>query len=151
MRRGLLDGFGEPIGAFEMTPILDVVFLLIIFFLLVFQFFAAEKMEVQVPDSIHSAQAADEEVSATVTVGRDREGRIFFRVEDTVVEETEMRKVPAVIAGLIDRHPLRTQEGKKIVRLRCDKEVPFGAAKYALQGIVRSTATDIQWSVIKER
>ncbi|MHC5179864.1 MAG: ExbD/TolR family protein, partial [Planctomycetota bacterium] len=40
---------------FDMTPIIDVVFLLIIFFMLVAQFIAAEQYQVEVPDAIKSA------------------------------------------------------------------------------------------------
>jgi biopolymer transport protein ExbD len=149
MRQGLLDSFFEPVGSLEMTPILDVVFLLIIFFLLVFQFLAVESVDVQVPDSIRSAQAYGEE-PMTVTVGRDKQGRIFFRVNDVRLEGVGKKEIPAAISSLIDRQPASKEGRKKIVRLRCDREVPFGEAKYALQGIVRSSATDIQWSVMKQ-
>ena len=40
-----------------MTPIIDVVFLLIIFFMLVAQFIVAEQYKVSVPDQIKTAQA----------------------------------------------------------------------------------------------
>ena len=42
--------------AFDMTPVIDVVFLLIIFFMLVCQFIVAERFRVQVP-KILSLQA----------------------------------------------------------------------------------------------
>ena len=45
--------------SFDMTPIIDVVFLLIIFFMLVCQFIAAEQFQVEVPDQISSAQKTE--------------------------------------------------------------------------------------------
>ncbi|HOQ03844.1 MAG TPA: biopolymer transporter ExbD [Anaerohalosphaeraceae bacterium] len=150
MRKGFLNLPFEPTGSFDMTPIIDVVFLLIIFFMLVFQFITAEKADVQVPESIRSAQPSEEDVLATVTVGRDSEGKVFFRVDGVSAEVSEVKEVSSVIADLIDRQAARKNgSSKKIVRLRCDKEIPFGIAKYALQGIADSRATDIQWSVIK--
>ncbi len=55
-----------------------------------------------------------------------------------------------MLAGLLDQHLSEGKDSNRIVRLRCDKEIPFGVAKYALKGIVQSSATDIRWSVRKE-
>ncbi len=140
----------EPASVPDLTPIIDVVFLLIIFFLLVFQFISIERTDVQVPESIRSAQPAAEEVLATVTVGRDKEGKVFFQVDGVPAEAAELRGMPSVIAEMIDRHAAQKADSRKIVRLRCDRQIPFGTARYALEGIARSTATDIQWSVMKE-
>ncbi len=152
MRRRFLHGRFEPVGSFDMTPIIDVVFLLIIFFLLVYRFIGGENPDVSVPDSIRSAVQVplEQEVITTVTVGRERGGRVFFKVGTAAVEASALTEVPSVIAELINQEISKDNSSPKIVRLRCDKKIPFGLAKYALKGIVQSAATDIQWSVVKE-
>ncbi len=44
-------------GTFNMTPIIDIVFLLIIFFLVVCQFIEAENFPVAVPDGCEFTQS----------------------------------------------------------------------------------------------
>lgn len=152
MRQRLLQGRFEPLSSFDMTPIIDVVFLLIIFFLLVYRFIGGENPDVFVPDSIRSAVQIplEQEVITTVTVGRERDGQVFFKVGSASVEASALTKVPSAIAELINQEISQDSSSPKIVRLRCDKKIPFGLAKYALKGIVQSAATDIQWSVLKE-
>ncbi len=91
MRHHFLSDRMELSSSFDMTPIIDVVFLLIIFFMLVFQFITSEKGEVQVPESIRSADLErKEEVGATVTVGRDSSGEFFITVDGIVAEGTPL-------------------------------------------------------------
>ena len=60
---------------FDMTPIIDVVFLLIIFFMLVAQFIVAEQYKVKVPGEIATAHTQDteEDRPLTITVMPDQE------------------------------------------------------------------------------
>lgn len=151
MRQRLLTEYSGPMGSFDLTPIIDVVFLLIIFFLLVFQFITAEQSGVQVPDSIRSADLDPPRKDIpTVTVGYNSRGEVFFAVDGMDIQVSDRSELPSVIADLVDNRLSEAEDSKKIVRLRCDKQIPFGSAKYALKGIVRSGATDIQWSVLKE-
>ena len=64
--------------AFDMTPIIDVVFLLIIFFMLVCQFIVAENFQVEVPDQIATAREnpAGQNLMTTVTVMADPAGQV---------------------------------------------------------------------------
>ncbi len=150
MRRGPVQDRFVPVEPFDMTPIIDVVFLLIIFFMLVCQFIAAENFEVAVPEEIGSARpvAGDEEFVTTVTVMKDASGRVQFAVGSEVLGACDLEELPGLLSLAIDA-PFRLQDSKRrVVRLRCDKSLPFGTAKYALSGIVQSSATDIQWAVI---
>jgi len=60
------EDFRRRMPAFNMTPIIDIVFLLIIFFLVVCQFIEAENFPVAVPDDCEFAQS-DSEPGAQVT------------------------------------------------------------------------------------
>ena len=54
--------------SFNMTPIIDIVFLLIIFFLVVCQFIEAENFPVTVPDDCEFAQSDSEPGGQVTTV-----------------------------------------------------------------------------------
>ena len=86
--------------SFDMTPIIDVVFLLIIFFMLVCQFIAAEQFKVDLPDEIASSekQPAQEDKTLTITVMRTESGQTRCAIGPTssissVLETTAMRFV----------------------------------------------------------
>lgn len=134
-----------------MTPIIDVVFLLIIFFMLVCQFIVSENFEVDVPDRITAAKRpeADAEQLTTVTVMADEEGRIEYAVGAEILPEMEGPRIAAAIADAIDKQLATLPEEKRVVSLRSDRDILFAQTKYALAGISQSSATDIKWAVIK--
>lgn len=151
MKRRLIHGRFLPVESFDMTPIIDVVFLLIIFFMLVCQFIAAENFQVQVPDQISTARPAppEQDLMTTVSVMKDADGRVRFAVGSRLLAVSDLEAVPGQIASGIDSQLRLLNPKRRIVRLRCDKSLPFGTTKYALAGISRSSATDIQWAVFK--
>lgn len=153
MKQGLIQGRFLPAEAFDMTPIIDVVFLLIIFFMLVCQFIAAENFQVQVPDQIGTAcpVPAEQDPMTTVTVMENADGRVQFAVGSNLLSVSDLEKVPDQIASAIDNQLRLLNPKRRIVRLRCEKSLPFGITKYALSGISRSSATDIQWAVFKHK
>jgi biopolymer transport protein ExbD len=152
MKQGLLHGRFLPTESFDMTPVIDVVFLLIIFFMLVCQFMAAENFEILVPGPIETAlpSQSDQDLMTTVTVMKDAGGQVQYAVGSEILAIGNMEKAPDLIAGAIDRQLRLVDPSRRIVRLRCEKSLPFGAAKYALAGIGQSSATDIQWAVFKK-
>ena len=85
----------------------------------------------------------------TVTVMKDADGRVQFAVGSRILAVSDLAAVPEWIASGIDDQLRLLNPERRIVRLRCDKSLPFGTAKYALEGISRSSATDIQWAVFK--
>lgn len=78
MRRRRVDK--EPIQ-FNMTPMIDVVFLLIIFFMLASQFVSAEHAELKLPDP-EKSQAREiklpEKVTINIQIGAQGEPRILI-------------------------------------------------------------------------
>ncbi|MBN1457591.1 MAG: biopolymer transporter ExbD [Sedimentisphaerales bacterium] len=137
-------------GSFNMTPIIDVVFLLIIFFMLVCQFIVAENFDVIVPDKITSAQDKIQvsEKLTTVTVMFDDEGDISYAVgsERIYAEEEDL---PYLIAEKIDMQLSRLPDNSKTVNLRIDKDIDYKHSQYALAAISSSIATDIKMAVTK--
>jgi biopolymer transport protein ExbD len=138
--------------SFDMTPIIDVVFLLIIFFMLVCQFIAAEQFQVQVPDQIRSAETSEPQKNGplTITVMAGLNGEAVYAVGSEKLEEVGGRDLAQLIRSEIDRSMSGKGDTDKTVRLRCDKSITFGQVKYILSGISKSTAATLDWAVLSE-
>ena len=137
--------------SFDMTPIIDVVFLLIIFFMLVCPFIAAEQFTVQVPDAIASARPPDSagRGPVTITVMADAEGAVYA-IGPQTLGDVSGADLAHLVRGEIDRLLSESRTDEKMVRLRCDKSVTFGQVKHILSGISKSSAETVDWSVVSE-
>lgn len=139
-------------GSFNVTPIIDVVFLLIIFFLVVCQFIEAENFPVDVPAGCEFAQNDVDESAhlTTVTVMKGEEGRSEFAVGSEKVSGLGHSELVERLAWLIDARLEDLPAERRIVTLRVDKDIYFGEAQYALAGIAASRAAEIQLAALKE-
>lgn len=132
---------------FNMTPIIDVVFLLIIFFMLVCQFIVAENYDVTVPDEITSAHdERDDKKLTTVTVMRQENGQIAYAVGSERFNSST-KALAEKIAKKIDAQLNQLSDGERIVSLRIDKDIDYRHSQYALAGISKSIATKIKIAV----
>ena len=143
--------FRSSVQSFNMTPVIDIVFLLIIFFLVVCQFIEAENFPVTVPDGCEFAQSDDEPGSrlTTVTVMKTAEEKIDFAVGSERITALSHADVVDKLAELIDVRLKDLPPDHRVVTLRIDRDVCFSAAQYALAGIAASTATDVQLAALK--
>jgi biopolymer transport protein ExbD len=137
---------------FDMTPIIDVVFLLIIFFMLVAQFIVAEQYKVSVPGEIKTAQAqaAEEKHPLTITVMPDDGQGVICAVGAEKLASVQGKDMKALITSVINDYLAEHKPVDKTVRLRCDRTVPFGQVKYILSGISQSRAENLDWAVLSE-
>ena len=145
--------FGSSVRPFNMTPIIDIVFLLIIFFLVVCQFIEAENFPVAVPDGCEFAQS-DPEPGAqvtTVTVMKTTKDGVDFAVGSEKILASGYADVVEKITELIDGRLKDLPADSKVVTLRIDKDVCFAEAQYALAAVAASTATDIQLAALKNK
>ena len=82
----------------DLTPMIDVVFLLIVFFMTVANMITAEKIEIEMPVAIHSVIPEDFGGRNTITVTRD--GAIFAGVHPVDLDgledvlDTQIRENP---------------------------------------------------------
>jgi biopolymer transport protein ExbD len=114
---------------FNMTPMIDVVFLLVIFFMLVSQFSSAEHVEIEVPDP-YDSQATEVTIPEKVIIN------VQYMGEDLP---------PAFLIGSLNLDSLdelsrRLQRQHKEspdleVVLRADKRVPYRYVRQAMQVI----------------
>jgi len=145
---------GHPdTGTFNLTPVIDIVFLLILFFLVVCQFIEAENFPVNVPDLCEFAQNDTEEKSnvTTLTVVNSSDNKPVFAVD---AEQIKTSNTDLLITNMVDllNKKLKSLPGEqRTVTLRIDKDVCFDHAQYALAGIAQSIATDIKLSALKEK
>ena len=137
---------------FDMTPIIDVVFLLIIFFMLVAQFIVAEQYKVSVPGEIKTAQArdAEEKRPLTITVMPAADGGVSCAVGSEKLAAVEGKDMKSLITSVINDYLTEYKPADKTVRLRCDRSVPFGQVKYILSGVSQSRAESLDWAVLSE-
>lgn len=70
----------------EMAPLIDVVFLLLIFFMLTSSFSDPEQIELKLPEAESSAQSTEDEV---LNVALDAEGTVYLNQSQLSLEELE--------------------------------------------------------------
>ena len=135
-----------------MTPMIDIIFLLIIFFMVVCQFFVAENFEISVPDDISNSDPKNTalEQRATVSVFYNEDGKLVYAVGSDMIQEGNATEISSKIAKQLDDTLDRIDSTKKIVDLRISRNITFHDYQYALAGIAQSRATDMKLAVFKE-
>ena len=149
-----IDGqFRSGVGSFNMTPVIDIVFQLIIFFALVCKFIEAENFPVAVPDGCEFAQSEPNRWPqlTTVTVMKTTEERSYFAVGSEKIVTSSYADMVERIAELIDVRLKDLPPEGRVITLRIDKDVCFAEAQYALAGVAASSATDIQLAALKNK
>ena len=133
----------------NMIPTIDILFQLVIFFMLACQFAVIEQFPISVPDecSFAMASGSDERAITMVTLMKSPSaGGIELAVGADKKIATEGGAMMATeIAELVN------EKRNRVVCLRIAKDIPFEQSQYALKGVAQSAATDIQMSVLKEK
>ena len=68
----------KPEAILNMTPMIDIVFLLLVFFLLTTNFITQEGIDVKLPQANATSPQAQEDITIYIT----REGKVFLRGEE---------------------------------------------------------------------
>lgn len=141
-------------GRLNLTPVIDIVFLLIIFFLVVCQFIEAENFPVSVPDDCHFARSEPEPAVpvTTVTVTKTSDGGVSFAVgPERISSSADTDGIVEALTQLIDIRLRDLPLQSRLVTLRMDKDIRFAQAQYALAGIAGSCATEIKLAALKDK
>ena len=135
-----------------MTAVIDIVFLLIIFFVLVCQFIEAENFPVTVPDGCNSAESDLNTQSGltTVTVMRTDVEDIAFAVGSERVTASGYSNLVDKLVRMIDVRMESLPPDRRVVTLRIDKNICFADAQYVLAAVAASSATDIRLATMKD-
>ncbi|AQQ70194.1 protein TolR [Limihaloglobus sulfuriphilus] len=149
-----LKNLSQPFAAINLTPMIDVVFLLIIFFMVVCQFIQSENFEISVPENIDKARTPadiDDQV-VTVSVQAMPGGRAVYAVGSEVISPQDdiFRLIESMTDSLNQSFDTETP-GKRIVNMRMSKDLTFAEYKAALAAVASSKAGDIQLAVLKDQ
>ncbi|WP_260291762.1 ExbD/TolR family protein [Sedimenticola hydrogenitrophicus] len=119
-------------GVLNLTPLIDIVFLLLVFFMLTAHFIEEERIDIRLPQASSSDPLPDERY-VTVTLAPD--GRLLV---DGIA--TDMAELAEVLRGAL--HSL----GKQFVRLKGDRQADFGQAVQIIDAarLAGAEALDIQ-------
>jgi len=142
----------EKSASFNMTPIIDIVFLLIIFFLVVCQFIEAENFPVDVPDGCEFAQMPPQQRTqvTTVTVMKRSDGATAFAVGSEKIVASGYDEIADKLARLIDEQLEELPAESRVVTLRIDRDIYFAQAQYALAAVAQSCAKEVQLAVLSD-
>jgi biopolymer transport protein ExbD len=140
------------VQSLNVIPFIDILFQLIIFFVLACQLIDTKNLQVSVPDNCNFANIDDlrEAQITTVTVMKNGRDKSEFAIGMEKIPASDYREVPTKLAGLIDGRLKQLPTSNKTITLRIDKDVPYSEAQYALAGIAKSNASEIRLAVIKE-
>jgi biopolymer transport protein ExbD len=146
-----LNNTGESM-AFNMTPVIDIVFQLIIFFAVTCQFIEAENFPVAVPDGCRFAQSEVESQAAmtTITVMKGSAEVSDFAIGSEKISASNHGEVADKLTGLINERLKTLPADGKVITLRIDKDVRFAEAQYALAALAKSAATNIRLAAMKD-
>ena len=132
---------GRGSVSFNMTPMIDVVFLLIIFFLVSSNLAQQEvHLEVDLPDAASGNQPQDNDTRRIV---------INVLSEDHVQVGTEI-VTPNRLADLI-RYESRRTEGKLEVRIRANRRVPYRVFERIFLACIQANVWNVTVAVISNK
>lgn len=137
--------FKQPDGNINMTPMIDVVFQMIIFFVCTVQLEQeAISDAIRLPDSPHGPMEADEKDPRTITIEIDGEGRLY--IARNRLSESALRRV--LLKTVADYGPA----GPSIpVRLRADAEATHADVRRALDACTAAGLHRISFVATKDR
>ena len=80
--------------AIDMSPMIDMVFLLLIFFIVASQIIKVEKVKIEIPDAVYAKVPEDETGRFAITV--DPKGQLYVGTEQVDIEELKTRLLAEV-------------------------------------------------------
>ena len=137
---------------FNMTPIIDIVFLLIIFLVVVCRQIDAENFDVSVPDKCQFAQPQPDNSTglSTITVMKDAESKqIIFAVGAEKINSSVSADITGWLIKKINRQLKNSSALTKTVCLRIDKEISYFHVQKVLAAVAQSRARTIQLATLK--
>ena len=147
-----LKKLAQPFSAMDMTPMIDIVFLLIIFFMVVCQFIQSENFEIEVPRNVDNARDASKLGEKVVTLSLEQipGGDVLSAVGSEVISADDISLQVRAMTKAIDNAFGDEVSGRRIVNMRMDKDLVFAEYKAALAAVASSSASDIQLAVFRE-
>jgi len=135
----------------NLTPIIDIVFLLIIFLIVVYSGIDAENFEVAVPDNCSFAQKqTDTHRPVTITAfKKPSSSSVIFAIGSETIESTQ--NSPLQITSWLVRKINSSIQGNscKTLSLRVDKSLDYYDTQNILAAVAASNAENIELATIR--
>jgi biopolymer transport protein ExbD len=96
-----------------LTPLIDIVFLLLIYFLLTTNFLVEDGIGINLP----GAKTAAPQLQKEITLSVDRSGKVFFEDQEVAIDALFRTLQPAI-----------APDGNQLVVIRADREVVLNTA-----------------------
>ena len=123
---------------FNITPLIDVVFLLIIFFLVASHFIRNEQVE-QVDLPLASQGKDEEEAASRIVLTVTTDQRLMIGSQPITMEDLEKRL--SFVAGQFGA-------GATELRIRADRTVPYSAIEPVLLAAARTGVQKVRFAVL---
>ncbi len=139
MAGGLMgdDGDEEVISNINVTPLVDVVLVLLIIFMVTATYIVRQTIEVELPEAAN----AGETVETTLALVLDKEGRLFLNGEQ--VSE-------AALAEAIPRLKEKAKGGKLQAIIAADKSVSHGRVIHLIDLIKGLGVSSFAFNIVRE-
>ena len=123
---------------FNITPLIDVVFLLIIFFLVASHFIRHEQLEnVELPTATQGRDQQDATSRVVVTVATDR--RLRLGAQEASIDEIEKQ-----LLLMAEEHGANSTE----LRIRIDRNLPYSVVEPLLLSAAQSGIKKVRFAVL---
>jgi biopolymer transport protein ExbD len=123
----------------DMTPMVDVAFLLLIFFMSTSQFDPPQKIPITIPDSHSNLKVPESDV---MTIGVGKENQILFQIGKNPQEFTDLANLESVVTEQRRRNP------RLRVAIKADKVSEYGTME-DIMAVMQKTNT-ITFSLVTE-
>ena len=123
----------------DMTPMVDVAFLLLIFFMSTSQFDPPQKVPITIPDSHSNLKVPESDV---MTIGISKDNQILYQIGKKPQEFTDVANLETVVTDARRRNP------RLRVAIKADKGSEYGTMEDVM-AIMQKTNT-ITFSLVTE-
>jgi biopolymer transport protein ExbD len=134
----------------NLTPIVDVVFLLIIFLIIVYQRIDAENFAVNLPESITNAAGNEQKTSQpTVSVfSQSPDGKLIYAVGAEKCPFASPRDITNWLVSAINKEA--SEKNSKTLKLRIAKATTYGDAQLVLAAAAKSNIENLEIAAVKD-
>ena len=125
--------------AVDMSPMIDLVFLLLIFFLVASAVIKVEKVPIEVPKAVYAKVPEDETGRYLIAV--DSDDNLFVGLAQ---EKVELEDLTELLAAEIEKDP------KLRVVIRADRTVKYGTNEKIMEACAQAGANDMIFAAFEE-
>lgn len=122
----------------NMTPLIDVVFLIIIFFIILINFSEKHIREVQLPKADEARPSQTDKTQKVLLV---------IKSDELIFLQRKKVDLPQLSKALMDAHPHPLQ---MTVQIRADKDIPYAVLKKVMATLAKAGYSKIELSTLKD-